>query len=96
MSDEVEVPEHACVICAGDPAKRDQHFSADYVEIPFKGVCNACQIEFWEGICVFTEPGEESDSWKQAVREELKKPRASRRHGQEILDELRSRRPTKH
>jgi len=95
MSDD-EVPEADCVICAGDPAKRYQHFSADYVEIPFKGVCNACQIEFWQGICVFTETEEESDAWKQAVREELKKPRASRRHGQEILDEIRSRRPTKH
>ena len=58
MSDD-EVPEHACVICEGDPTKRDQHFSTAYVEIPFDGVCNACQVEFWKAMgAVVEEPPE--------------------------------------
>jgi hypothetical protein len=64
--------------------------------MPLKGICGFCAMEFWKGIMVVTDSKEELDAWIDAVRQERRKPQASRRHGQEILEEIRSRAPHKH
>jgi hypothetical protein len=49
------VTEDQCLICrlwppADRVALRAQRFSTDYIEIPIKGVCERCQMEFWIAI----------------------------------------------
>jgi hypothetical protein len=46
-------------------------------------------VPFWQGICVVTDSQEELDTWIEACRQERRKPKESRRHGQEILEEIR-------
>jgi len=47
--------EHECIVCKDWPPterarRRSQHFSTDYIEIPTKGVCEQCQVVFWENL----------------------------------------------
>src|SRR5215831_15444717 len=89
--------EKDCLVCSGWPraGRAKRRSEVGYVEIPFNGTCARCWLAFAEGIVVYTDGPEESEAWEAAVLEELKKPRALRRHGQEILDELRARKAAK-
>jgi hypothetical protein len=49
------IPEVHCVVCGPGPeaerAQRgEEYFSTDYVRIPTKGVCEQCQLIFWQAI----------------------------------------------
>jgi hypothetical protein len=85
------VLEKRCPICSQWPrAERPlRRKGIDVVPIA-GGICARCAMAFVKNISVVTDSQEELDAWKEAVREERKKLPASRRHGQEILDEIRS------
>ena len=72
-----------------------EQFDSGYVRMSINGVCDFCQMEFWKGIAVVCDSKEELDAL-QAVRLERRKPQASSRHGQEILEEIRSEAASKH
>jgi hypothetical protein len=88
------VPEDQCSICAGCVERRRQHFSSDYFEISIKGVCEECLFEFWKAITVVCDSQEELEALRDAVRAERR--RGVFRPSALVLQELRSKAPTKH
>jgi hypothetical protein len=99
--DKDTVTEDLCSICSAWPAaeraeRRKDAFDTGYVRMPITGVCEFRQMEFWWGIMVVCDSKEELDAWIEAVRLERRKPPASRRHGHEILEEIKSKAPSKH
>ena len=51
MADDYEfVPAANCVVCLGDADRRKEHFAAEYIRIPFKGVCIRCFAEYWRAM----------------------------------------------
>jgi len=84
-----------CSLCKDWPRAERAARRQEVLNFPAR-ICVRCHFAFWSGICVTTNSPEESEAWKQAVREERKKPPNSRRHGQEILDELRAKAAAKH
>ena len=81
--------ERDCTLCKDWPRAEKASRRLEVLNFP-KGICVRCDLAFWQGICVVTDSKEEFEAWRDAVREERRKPPASRRHGQEILEELRS------
>ena len=50
-----EVTEDRCVVCRQFPTaeraqRRVERFSTDYVRMPTMGVCELCQLAFWQAI----------------------------------------------
>jgi hypothetical protein len=90
-----EVPEDDCVICSGCVERRRQRFSSDYIQIPIRGVCDQCQLEFWRGIMIVCDSQEEMDALREAIREDRRKGNP-RPNGHELLKEIRARKATKH
>jgi hypothetical protein len=68
----------------------------DYVspyQCPECGAIQLCDLcEFWDDITLRCRDQAELDAWIEAVRQERRKPPASRRHGKVILAELRAKR----
>jgi hypothetical protein len=93
------VAEDQCAVCKDWPAaeradRRRQHLeSDDYVRMPLNGTCGFCLSAFWDLISVTLKDQEELDAWVEACRQERRKPMASRRHGHELLAEIRSKAP---
>jgi len=84
-----------CALCKDWPRAERAAMRQEVLNFP-KGICVRCDLAFWQGICVVTDGKEEFEAWREAVREERQKPPASRRHGQEILDEIRRKAATEH
>jgi hypothetical protein len=61
--------------------------------MPLQGICGYCAMEFWRGITVVCDSQEELEAWIQAAREERRMPPHLRRHGQVLLQEIRSKAP---
>ena len=78
-----------CALCKDWPRAERAARRLEVLNFP-KGICIRCDLAFWQGICVVTDGKEEFDAWVEACREERRKPPAIRRHGQEILEEIRS------
>jgi hypothetical protein len=94
MNDDT-VTEDQCSICSGWPAadraeRRKDAFDTGYARMALKGVCDFCQMEFWRGIAVVCDGPEEYEAFREARRQERCKSPASRRHGHELLAEIRS------
>jgi hypothetical protein len=87
-----EVPEDDCVVCPGCVERRRQLFSSDYIQIPIKGVCDFCQMEFWRAITVVCDSQEEMDALREAIREDRRRGNP-RPNGHELLREIRSKAP---
>jgi len=72
------VTEDQCSVCSVWPAaeralRRREHFSTDYIEMPFGGVCDQCQSTFWQAICVVAQSPEEFEALQQTLRQERRK-----------------------
>ena len=78
-----------CALCKDWPRAERAAQRQEVLNFPAR-ICIRCDLAFWQGICVVTDSQEELDTWIEAARQERKKPPASRRHGQELLEELRS------
>jgi len=88
--------EKDCVICSAWPrAERAQRrIDGDYIRFPIKGACARCWLAFVKEICIVTDSPEELDALRQAVRRERKAGRLT--PAQELLEQIRSEKPTKH
>jgi hypothetical protein len=97
---ENEVTEDDCVVCSKWPKADRETNRLAAKDLPTEGACILCRqasfLEFWRAITVVCDSKEELDAWVEAVRLERRKPQASRRHGHEILEEIRSKAASKH
>ena len=88
----------SCKLCSAWPdAERDKlrkdHFSTDYVQMPIDA-CDACQDEFWTAITVVAESKEEHEAYMQARRQDMAE--GKRTPAYILMEQIRSRKPTKH